>query len=71
MEPLVIPVLGTALLVVLIMLGEHNTLVARLLCAVGLHVWPDHAMSLRLRVCTRCRKRQHTTVSQPQPWDWH
>jgi hypothetical protein len=70
-ETLGIPFLGTAFLVVLIMLGEHNALVARWLCAIGLHVWPEHGMSSRYRVCTRCEKREHTHSSAPHPWDWH
>jgi hypothetical protein len=70
METLSIPFLGTALLLVLIMLGEHNGLVARLLCAMGLHVWPERSESIRHRVCTRCDKSEHAQSSQPQPWDW-
>jgi hypothetical protein len=71
METLTIPFLGTAFLLVLIMLGEHNALIARLLCAMGLHVWPERAMSNHSRVCKRCEKREHSQSSQPQPWDWH
>jgi hypothetical protein len=71
MATLSIPLLGTAFLLVLIMLGEHNTLVARLLCAIGLHVWPEHSISVRCRVCTRCEKREHARSAEPHPWDWH
>lgn len=71
MEILSIPLLGTALLLVLIVLGDHNALVARLLCAIGLHVWPDHSLSNRHRVCVRCEKREHARSSEPHPWDWH
>jgi hypothetical protein len=71
MEALTIPFLGTAFLLVLIVLGEYNTHIARLLCAIGLHVWPEHAASNRHRVCRRCEKREHTQASQPHPWDWH
>jgi hypothetical protein len=70
MEALTIPLLGTAFLLVLIALGEHNAQVARLLCAMGLHVWPDRSTSNRLRVCMRCEKRQHAQSAEPHPWDW-
>jgi len=71
MEALTIPFLGTALLLVLIVIGEHNALVARLLCTIGLHVWPERTMSNHSRVCERCEKCEHTQASHPHPWDWH
>lgn len=66
-----IPFLGAALLLVLIALGEHNTSIARLLCCMGLHVWPSHGLSKNSRVCTRCAKRERAHVAEPQPWDWY
>ncbi len=65
MESLSIPFLGTAFLLVLIMLGEHNSLVARLLCTMGLHVWPERSMSNRRRVCTRCDKSEQAQSPRP------
>ncbi|HEY2678510.1 MAG TPA: hypothetical protein VGI65_16165 [Steroidobacteraceae bacterium] len=70
MESMTIPVLGTALMMVLIMLGERNMAVARFLCRIGLHVWSDRTVSARYRICVKCEKCQRARTSKPGPWDW-